>query len=351
MAGRTIVSIDGDAFRCNGQPTYPGTRIEGRLMNSRMVQATFDDLNPETRPRWDRPGARWDARRNTDEFIAQLPVYREHGLLAVTVNFQGGSPEGYSHAQPWHNSGFHADGTLRGDYAQRMGQIIDAADALGMVVILGLFYFGQDQRLTDEAAVRRACDEATDWLVARGDRNVMIEITNECDLDRVVVDREFYTHPILRVERGAELVRRVQERSTGKVDNAAGRLLVSTSQCGGQTLATQLAEAVDFVLVHGNGVEDPAKITELVKACRTVPGYRGQPIVFNEDDHFDFDQPANNLTAAVEAGTSWGYFDYRLEGEAFEEGYQSVPVDWSVGTERKRGFFAALKALSEQTAE
>ena len=34
-----------------------------------------------------------------------------------------------------------------------MGRIVDRADELGMVVILGYFYFGQDQRLTNEAAV------------------------------------------------------------------------------------------------------------------------------------------------------------------------------------------------------
>ena len=218
-----------------------------------------------------------------------------------------------------------------------------------MVVILGLFYFGQDQRLTDEAAVTRACDEVTDWIVSRGDLNVMIEIANECDLGRLL-GREMYDHPILRVERGDELIQRIQSRSAGKVDNEAERLLVSTSQCGGQVLASELAPVVDFVLLHGNGVEDPAKITDMVEASRQVPGYRGQPIVFNEDDHFEFDQPTNNLRAAVEAGTSWGYFDYRMKGEGFEQGYQSVPVDWSIGSERKRRFFEALKALAEQTS-
>lgn len=344
MAGHTVVSIEGDRFLINGQPTYPETRLEGRLMNSRMVQATFDDLNPETRSRWDRPGVSWDADRNTDEFIAQLPTYHAHGLLAFTTNFQGGSPEGYSETQPWRNSGFDADGTLRPDFASRMGRVIDAADALGMVVILGLFYFGQDQRLADEAAVCRACDEATDWLIGRGDRNVMVEVANEVDLLRAL-GRVHYDHPIIRVDRGDELIRRVQQRSAGKVDTPAGRLLVSTSQCGQQVLAEELAEVADFILLHGNGVEEPAEITKQVEASRQVPGYHGQPIVYNEDDHFDFDQPENNLKAAVEAGASWGYFDYRMEGEGLEQGYQSVPTDWSISSPRKRGFFDALAVL------
>lgn len=50
----TIVTIVGDGFHLNGRPTYEGRawqgrRVEGLLMNSRMVQAIFDDGNPETR--------------------------------------------------------------------------------------------------------------------------------------------------------------------------------------------------------------------------------------------------------------------------------------------------------------
>ena len=93
-----------------------------------MVQATFDDLNPDTRPRWAYPDTgRWDAERNVQELIAALPEYRRHGLLAITVNFQGGSPEGYSREQPWENSAFGSDGALRADYADRMRQAIQAA--------------------------------------------------------------------------------------------------------------------------------------------------------------------------------------------------------------------------------
>ena len=51
-----------------------------------------------------------------------------------------------------------------------------------MVVILGYFYFGQDQRLTDEAAVVAAADNATAWVVAGGYANVIVEIANEIDV-------------------------------------------------------------------------------------------------------------------------------------------------------------------------
>src|SRR4051812_28932322 len=106
MAGTTRIDISGDTFQINGRPTYEGRprrghRIEGLLLNSRMVQGIFDDFNPETRPLWSYPDTgEWDPDRNVSEFIASMPVWREHGLLAITLNLQGGSPQGYSQAQP-----------------------------------------------------------------------------------------------------------------------------------------------------------------------------------------------------------------------------------------------------------
>ena len=53
MPGKTQITIAGDAFYINGQLTYAGRswsglRVEGLLLNSRMVQGIFDDLNPAT---------------------------------------------------------------------------------------------------------------------------------------------------------------------------------------------------------------------------------------------------------------------------------------------------------------
>src|SRR3954463_16504668 len=84
-ARRTVVSIDGRAFRVNGEPTYKGRtfngmKVEGLLLNSRMVQGIFDDLNPATRATWAYPdGAPFDAERNTRAFIAAMPEWRRRG--------------------------------------------------------------------------------------------------------------------------------------------------------------------------------------------------------------------------------------------------------------------------------
>ena len=51
-ASRTEVAIAGDRFLLNGKPTYPGRawkgrKIEGLLLNSRMIQGIFDAGPPE----------------------------------------------------------------------------------------------------------------------------------------------------------------------------------------------------------------------------------------------------------------------------------------------------------------
>ena len=332
----TRVSIQGEKFFINGKPTFEGRTwngisVEGLLPNSRMVQGIFDDLNPETVSKWKYPDTGvWSAERNTSEFIAVMGEWRKHGLLAFTINFQGGSPEGYSANQPWENNAFEADGTLRPAFVSRMERIVKKTDELGMVVILGIFYFGQDQRLTDEKAVIAAVDNSVSWVIEKGFTNVIIEVANECN-------NKAYQHEIINQNRAHELILRIKKK--------APDLLVSTSFNGNTLPPDKVVAVSDYVLLHGNGVQQPARITEMVKLVRALPSYQPKPIVFNEDDHFDFDKPANNFVAATKAYASWGYFDFRMKDEGFDEGYQSVPVNWGISSDRKRGFFNKVKEI------
>lgn len=334
----TVVSIKEAKFSINGKPTYKGKSwygksIEGLLLNSRMVQAIFDDLNPETAGKWAYPDTKkWDADRNTDEFLVEMPHWRKKGLLAVTLNLQGGSPYGYSTAQPWHNSAVNEDGTLDDRYLARLEKVIDRADQLGMAIILGVYYFGQDHRIKDEAAVIAGIDSTVDWLICKRYRNVLLEIDNECN--------EGYRHEILKPDRVHELILRARIRAASK----RCKLLVGTSYGGGVVPKPNVVKASDYLLLHGNGVGEPARIGDMVRQTRLVGGYRPMPILFNEDDHFDFDKSVNNFSTAISEYASWGYFDYRMKGEGFDEGYQSVPVNWKTSSDRKQAF---LKLLSE----
>ncbi|MDP6984291.1 MAG: hypothetical protein QGG05_14525 [Candidatus Latescibacteria bacterium] len=56
----TTIHIETDRFFIDGTPTYAGCHfreepIEGLLLNSRMIQGTFGDENPETVHRWAYP--------------------------------------------------------------------------------------------------------------------------------------------------------------------------------------------------------------------------------------------------------------------------------------------------------
>jgi hypothetical protein len=340
------VTIEDGAFRIDGRPTYPGRswkghRIEGRLFNSRMANAIADDENPATRGAWAYADGDWDAERSTAEFIASLPAYRAHGLLAVCINLSGGSPQGYSWHQPWKICGFTPEGTIKLDWAARLDSVIKACDRLGMVVILGLFYGKQSGTLRDETAVKAAVTATVDWLLARDATNVLIEIGNEIDLENV------WAHPIIAAPRCHELIELAQKRGNGK-------LLVSTSLIGIDAPPADTVAIADFLLPHGNRVHgpdgpfqpSPHGIRLQLARWRASPAYRGQPIVYNEDDHFEFDKPDNHFVAAVEEGASWGFFDYRMSRERFEDGFQSLPVDWTISSKRKRAFFGLLKEIT-----
>jgi hypothetical protein len=335
---RTAVTIQADQFFINGKPTYPGRtykgmKIEGLLMNNRAVQGIFDDLNPETRGKWAYPDTgKWDPERNTREFLAALPEWRKHGLLAFTINLQGGSPEGYSKNQPWENTAIDPDGNLRPPFMERLAKILDRADELGMVAIVGCFYFGQDQRVKDEAAVKRAVVNATTWLLDRDYRNVLVEIDNETNVPS-------YDHDILKPPRVHELIELARNtRKNGR------RLLVGTSYGGGTPAKSNVVKSSDFLLLHGNGADNPDRIRKMIQTTRSAEGYRPMPILINEDDHFRFNEADNHMLAALGLYVSWGYFD---PGKSdYADGYQCPPVNWGINTERKKQFFEKLKEVT-----
>ncbi len=342
-ASRTSVSIVGNRYFLNGKPTYLGRtyrggKIEGLLFTSRMANAVVDDQNSATRGVWAYPDGPWDPERNTNEFIANLPRYRACGLTSVAINIQGGSPQGYSWHQPWQLSGFEPDGALRADYRARLARVIEAADGAGMVVVLGLFYVSATPALRDEAAVVRAADEVVEFLCAGGWRNVLVEVGNEVDLPN-------WKYDIVKPARCHELVARIQKRSAGRLKTPARRLLVSTSFVYG-TPPDDFLSLADYVLVHGNACKTPDDLRTILRNVRRSRAYKGQPLLNNEDDHYAFDQPDNNMLAAIGEYTGWGYFDYRRDRERYADGYQSLPVDWGINSKRKKDFFTLLAEVT-----
>ncbi len=337
---QTLVSIKGNEFYINGKPTYEGrywkgNKIQGLLMNSRMVQGIFDDLSPEPQPEFAYPDTKqWDADRNNKAFIAAMPEWKAKGLCAFTLNLQGGSPYGYGNKKAV-NPCFNPDGTLIPAYIKRLEGILKKADELRMVVVLGLFYFGQDQYLTDEKAVIAAVNNVVSYIKSRGYKHVLIEINNECD-------HKDYDHDILRPQRVHELIDLVKKNTIGGYN-----LLASTSFTGRKVPSSNVVKSSDFILIHGNGAKNPSQIQLLIDSTKRVDGFRNVPIVNNEDDHFNFDRDTSNLAVSVRNYVSWGYFDYRFKGETdINEGYQTIPVNWGIGSSRKREFFNKIAEIT-----
>ena len=239
QSGPTVVGIRGAQFTINGQVTYTAaagfpaadSNLAGTLVNIRAVQAVFDDANyPWQGSRahpylsntmgpvfFDYPDGPWDPDRNTREFVEALPDWRRCGILAFTVNLQGGGPTDGNYGergpmQPHLNSGFDSVGNLEPAYARRLTRVLEAADRLGMVVLVGFFYQGSDERIAlapGDRNVRAAIVNGVRFLASLPHRNVLIEINNETSVGG-------YSHPILRPDGAVEAVELAKTEAAGR---------------------------------------------------------------------------------------------------------------------------------------
>jgi hypothetical protein len=348
----TYVATSGERFTINGTATYAGrswngASMEGLLLNSRMVNGIYDDLDGSP-PSSMQP---WNPRTNTQAFIAQMPGWKAQGLAAFTLGLQGGSNScagvtgDLQDQQGILNNPFGTTGTRAFDdwyanrdtpyarYLARLGSIIRAADDQGLVVILNLFYFGQDQQLASEAAVVAAVDATVDWVVRNRWANVLIEVANESNIR--------YQHAILQPARVPELLRRIKSRSGGGAGGHLphGRLLASVSGSGGYMPPDAWVQEADFVLLHGNSRSAPdiQAMADTVRA-KSVWQAKPKPIVFNEDS-----TNLDNFKAAVGKRAGWGYYDDR--------GYQCVYGDgvtdrWSLGKASNAGYWPLVAEMT-----
>jgi hypothetical protein len=343
----------------DGKPAYAGRvhdghSVQGLLFNVRAVQATFDDANPETRSRWAYPDTgEWDPGRNVTEFCDALPAWRDHGVLAFTINVQGGgarySPEVYD---AYDNNGFTPGGCLKGAYAGRMARVLERADELGMVVIVGIFYWKHVSKLSDREAIWQAARETLAFLRGTGHQNVLVEIANET--------HGRFGYEIFEPEKAHGMINQLRAEYP--------EYLYSTSLVGADVESGKgmppgsLVAASDYVLLHGNG--NRAKGLEAaIKAVKAMPEYRQhpKPIVINEDS-----PGLPNLEVAWRSGVSWGYFDQGYAGaeawggdayvdyqsktreDRYEDlsGFQTPPVNWGINTALKRAFFQRVAEIT-----
>ncbi|HZE37258.1 MAG TPA: hypothetical protein VE172_00450 [Stackebrandtia sp.] len=296
-------------------------QVRGSLLNLRSANAVFDDESGKITD-YDPD---FTAAKNTDDFVAHLDDYREHGLMATDVNLQGGSP-GYDGAK---NPGFNSDGSLRQEWMDRAGKVIEESAKRNMVVVLGYFYFGQIGALDGDDAIRNAVTNVTDWLIKHEYRNVVIEIANEHNDDD-------YPDIISSDDGMAELIKLAQSR----FDAADFKLAVGASRWGdGSGPQGAVADASDVALMHCNGL-DADKCAQAAEDNQNEYDY---PVVLNETDNtsgeYDDDTLAEDnasIDAMVPTGASWGYMLNQWNQYAackYHDDCGSAGFDWALGSQ------------------
>lgn len=299
---KTALEISGEQFLINGRPTYSefgsNNPAAGLLMNARFIQGIFDD-GADAR-RFDRFGRVFDPDKNTDALIAALPQWYASGLRAFTVGFQGGGACFTIPNDTVSNSPYSFDGTsIDPRYLARMRRILDAADELGMVVIVSLFYCGQIRRLDGARAILAAVRTACAFLRDGGWKNVIIEVANEYTIE------PYAAAPLIREPQGMAALIELARRESG---------LYTGSSAGGGIVDREVARASDVVFIHGNGMTRQQMMNCISRARRFAPG---RPVLCNEDS-----QALGNMQAMADAGVSWGYYNNMTK--------QEPPADWTI---------------------
>jgi hypothetical protein len=275
---QTTVSVHGSQILVNGTPTT--------LFGFRVASAAMRDD--------------W-----TDEVIGQLDTWRSHGVNSFIVWLQGSSG-GYTRVFTrdgdvdqdtgdvtsivgfGHDEDHAANGSTTGaQVIERTRRIVEAADARGMVAIVGLFYRSAtdgDSRETLTAAARTAATALKDYS------NVIFDVFNEPD-DSNSTEGEHSLEAYLKA---------VKEAAPGR---PAGTGTVKTDE------SADIADMDDVdVLMHDAG----ANADEAIDAFDELEAHTSKPII--------------NIESF--GGSGQGFVDDDTTSVAAPEGYYVDFPEW-----------------------
>lgn len=113
--------------------------------------------------------------------IANLDTFKSYGVNTVSVFFMGSR---YGDVK-----GYKPDAGLNPVYTSRMSRIIEAADARGMIVLVGTLYWGGSKAkeglgwvpgtTAGQAMANQAITNTVQWLKDNNYRNVIVDSDNE----------------------------------------------------------------------------------------------------------------------------------------------------------------------------
>lgn len=291
-----------------------GTKAEGLLLNSRMIQGISDGFTsfpyPDTK--------KWDANRNVVEFITNMENWKEAGLNGFTIGLQGGGPTSNTKSQSHKNSAFNGDGSLKPDYMNRLSLVLKEANRLDMIVIISLFYQSQVSVLSSYENIVKATLNVIHWLQEQEFTNVIIEPVNECDY------AIFSKYNIGCNQKLTDLMDLVRSY----------HIPVGNSYKGsGNVPSDSIIKHSDIIFLHGNSMSQSEYPPQLAKV-KASSSYKNQPIIYNEAGTTSY------VSWAIKNGVGWGYYDQGSNN--YEDGFQSPPVNWSISTKNKKNFFSDI---------
>ena len=265
----------------------------------------FDDLNPETRGplglprhgRWD-PGPQHPRVRRRDARVARARPARLHPQPP------GRQPPGLLEGPALAQLRLHADGTLRAAYMARLERSSTRPTAgHGRHPRPLLLRPGRAACATRRPSSGRSTRRVS-WILERG-------LPERARGDQQRVQRRGLRprHPAAR--------RGIPTDRTGEAHTA------SADAGSWSARATGATDPEGERRPRGRFPPDARQRRERPRPHRrdgrrraATPGYPPMPILFNEDDHFDFEKPRNNFAAATSAYASWGFFDFRARARA-----------------------------------
>lgn len=303
----------------DGQLTYPNSAAEGLLMNVRLVQATSDFsawLN------------QWDAEANTDAFIAMLPTWKSKGMNSFTINCQGGNfgPSPTLTGNSFDQGMWNSDGSVRTAHRDRLVRVIEAALALDMIPMVGLFYFRTDQVLANEAAVLAAVENAK-TILEPYKSSIIIEVSNEAENGN-------WDHTILQQDRTHEIVD----------DLVANGFFASASHHSGVVPTVAQQGDGQIVMLHANG-ETESEMVSMINAAKSR--FPNLHIMINEDGGTDrtANEMVSRIGASVNAGCSWGYHE-PLGYQYWSGDLNQQTMDWAIDSAVQIAVFDEMEVLT-----
>jgi len=132
-------------------------------------------------------------------------------------------------------------------------------------------------------------------VLDRGYRNVLIEINNECNIS--------YDHEILKPLRVHELIERVKTTPAAAAGCSPARA-TAAAPFQGRTSRDRPISSCCTAMVSHRRIASPDG-----PGLERMVGGAPKPIVFNEDDHYDFARPRTTSSRRLPC-TLVGYFDY-----------------------------------------